>query len=124
MNIASHRGFEVGVAPRRTAFLRFVIAALAAATDAAAIVLISMGTGILYHKFLYGDVGPIPLFVQTGLVTAWLYVVIRIVHSLVQATVNVIMIRFAIFMIGSLVLMALAFHAAIATGLAWFNLPH
>ena len=55
---------------------------------------------------------------------AWLYVVIRIVHSLVQATVNVIMIRFAIFMIGSLVLMALAFHAAIATGLAWFNLPH
>ncbi|MEZ5972929.1 MAG: MAPEG family protein [Hyphomonadaceae bacterium] len=54
----------------------------------------------------------------------WLYVVIRIVHSLVQATVNVIIIRFSIFMLGSLVLMALAFHAAIATGLAWFNWPH
>jgi Undecaprenyl-phosphate glucose phosphotransferase len=77
MNIASHRGFEVGVAPRRAAFSRFVIAALAAATDAAAIVLISIATGVLYHKVLYGDVGPIPMFVQTGLVTAWLYVVVN-----------------------------------------------
>ena len=77
MNIASHRGFEVGAAARRTAFLRFAIAALAAATDAAAIVLISIGTGILYHKVLYGDVGPIPLFLQSGLVTAWLYVVVN-----------------------------------------------
>jgi hypothetical protein len=48
---------------------------------------------------------------------AWLYVVIRIVHSLVQATVNIILIRFSIFIIGSLVLMALAFHAAIAVGM-------
>ncbi len=39
--------------------------------------LISIGTGVLYHKVLYGDVGPIPLFVQIGLVTAWLYVVIN-----------------------------------------------
>jgi hypothetical protein len=54
---------------------------------------------------------------------AWLYVVIRVVHSLVQATVNIIIIRFTIFMIGSLVLMALAFHAAVASGLAWFNWP-
>jgi hypothetical protein len=48
---------------------------------------------------------------------AWLYVAIRIVHSLVQATVNVIIIRFLIFMLGSLVLMALAFHAAIGVGM-------
>ena len=48
---------------------------------------------------------------------AWLYVVIRIVHSLVQATVNIIIIRFLIFITGSLVLVALAFHAAIAVGM-------
>ncbi|MBC7769136.1 MAG: MAPEG family protein [Phycisphaerales bacterium] len=48
---------------------------------------------------------------------AWLYVVIRIVHSLVQAIFNSIVIRFSIFIIGSLVLMALAFHAAIAVGM-------
>lgn len=48
---------------------------------------------------------------------AWLYVVIRVVHSLLQATLNVIVIRFLIFMLGSLVLMALAIHAAIAVGM-------
>jgi hypothetical protein len=43
---------------------------------------------------------------------AWAYVAIRIVHSLVQATVNVIMLRFAIFMVGSVVLLILAIRAA------------
>ncbi len=54
---------------------------------------------------------------------AWLYVAIRVVHSFVQATVNIIMVRFLIFVAGSLVLMALTFHAAVASGLAWFNWP-
>ncbi|MCC6788708.1 MAG: MAPEG family protein [Hyphomonadaceae bacterium] len=48
---------------------------------------------------------------------AWLYVAIRVVHSLVQALGNFIPLRFLIFVLGSLVLMALAFHAAIATGI-------
>jgi hypothetical protein len=43
---------------------------------------------------------------------AWLYVVLRVVHSLVQATVNVIMIRFAVFAVATLVLLALAVRAA------------
>ena len=43
---------------------------------------------------------------------AWAYVAIRVVHSLVQATVNVIVARWAIFMLGSLVLLALTVHAA------------
>src|SRR5207249_6585408 len=29
---------------------------------------------------------------------AWLYVVLRVAHSLVQATVNIVMLRFAVFM--------------------------
>ena len=37
----------------------------------------------------------------------WAYVGLRIVHSLVQATVNPIPIRFAVFTLGSLVLMAI-----------------
>jgi hypothetical protein len=44
---------------------------------------------------------------------AWAYVGLRIVHSLVQATVNVILWRFAIFVLGSLVLVALALRAAV-----------
>ena len=54
---------------------------------------------------------------------AWLYVVLRVVHSLVQATVNIIIVRWLIFMAASLVLAALTLHAALASGIAWFNWP-
>ncbi|MFN3583577.1 MAPEG family protein [Phenylobacterium sp.] len=43
---------------------------------------------------------------------AWGYVGLRVVHSLIQATVNVIMLRFAVFSVASLVLVALAVRAA------------
>ncbi len=39
---------------------------------------------------------------------AWGYVVMRVLHSLVQATVNRVVVRFALFAVGSLVLMAIA----------------
>ena len=45
---------------------------------------------------------------------AWIYVAIRIVHSLVQATVNVVAMRFYIFATGSLVLLAIAVRNALA----------
>ena len=48
------------------------------------------------------------------MILAWLYVALRIVHSIVQATVNVIMLRFAVFMIASVVLLILAIRAALA----------
>ena len=44
---------------------------------------------------------------------AWLYVALRIVHSLVQATVNIVVLRFAIFMAASVVLLAMAVRAAL-----------
>jgi hypothetical protein len=43
---------------------------------------------------------------------AWLYVGLRIVHSLVQAAINVILLRFSIFMAASLVLLAITIRAA------------
>jgi len=43
---------------------------------------------------------------------AWTYVSLRIVHSLVQATVNAILLRFALFVGSSIVLLALAIRAA------------
>jgi hypothetical protein len=42
----------------------------------------------------------------------WAYVALRVVHSLVQATVNRVMVRFALFVLSSLVLLALIVHAA------------
>jgi hypothetical protein len=44
---------------------------------------------------------------------AWAYVALRVVHSLIQATVNIVTIRFAIFTLSSLCLIALTIHAAI-----------
>ena len=44
----------------------------------------------------------------------WLYVAARIVHSLVQATVNLVLLRFAIFLVSSLVLIVLIARAGMA----------
>ena len=48
---------------------------------------------------------------NTGL--AWAYVGLRIVHSLVQAIVNIIIVRFALFVAASAVLFVLTIRAAI-----------
>ena len=43
---------------------------------------------------------------------AWGYVVLRILHSLVQATVNIVLYRFSLFLLSSLCLIGLTIHAA------------
>ena len=45
---------------------------------------------------------------------AWAYVILRIAHSLIQCTVNIVMLRFAVFTLSTLVLAALALRTAIA----------
>jgi hypothetical protein len=45
---------------------------------------------------------------------AWAYVILRIVHSLVQVTVNRVMLRFFVFVLASLALVALCVHAVMA----------
>jgi hypothetical protein len=44
---------------------------------------------------------------------AWAYVVLRVVHSLIQATVNIVIIRFVVFTLSSLCLIGLTTHAAL-----------
>jgi hypothetical protein len=48
-----------------------------------------------------------------NLYLAWGYVGFRILHSIVQATVNIVQIRFPLFALSSLCLLALTLHAAI-----------
>jgi hypothetical protein len=48
--------------------------------------------------------------VNAGL--AWLYVGLRIAHSLVHATLNVVLLRFAIFVASSFVLLVMSLRAA------------
>lgn len=47
-------------------------------------------------------------------ILAWAYVVLRVLHSLVQATINRVIVRFTLFALSSVVLMALILHAALA----------
>ena len=47
-------------------------------------------------------------------VLAWTYVAMRVAHSLLQASINKIQIRFAIFFLSSLVLIALIVRCALA----------
>ena len=49
-----------------------------------------------------------------NLYLAWAYVGLRIVHSIWQATKNVVRIRFALFALSTLCLLALTLHAAMA----------
>ena len=48
-------------------------------------------------------------------VLAWIYVVLRIIHSVYQATVNVVKVRFLIFLLSTLALTVLAVRALLAT---------
>jgi hypothetical protein len=57
---------------------------------------------LVVYSYLAGQQNPL------NLILAWAYVAIRIVHSLVQATVNAVLLRFAIFIAGTLLLAALA----------------
>jgi len=56
-------------------------------------------------------VGPHPL----DPLLAWIYVGLRIVHSLWQALVNVVMIRFLLFILATIVLAMLTIHALTVT---------
>lgn len=47
---------------------------------------------------------------------AWAYVALRVLHTLVQATVNIILVRFSIFVLSSIVLGVLVYHAALGVG--------
>lgn len=47
---------------------------------------------------------------------AWIYVALRIAHSIVQATVNVVRIRLALFALSTLCLVSLTVHAGLFLG--------
>ncbi|PCJ70352.1 MAG: hypothetical protein COA62_07055 [Rhodobiaceae bacterium] len=57
---------------------------------------------LVIYTHLAGAVDPI------NIALAWSYVGLRIVHSLIQNTVNIVVARFAVFSLSAIVLMALA----------------
>lgn len=90
----SHNYTHLHEAPTVFYAVALVLALLAMATDALSPTLMSVGT-----------------------VLAWIYVALRVVHSLVQATVNKVVLRFMVYAASSLVLAALI----VVAGLAVFS---
>jgi hypothetical protein len=62
---------------------------------------------IIFALILMGFDGPINVYL------AWGYVLLRILHSIFQATVNVVTVRFLLFLAATLCLVGLTIHAAI-----------
>jgi hypothetical protein len=52
---------------------------------------------------------------EWDVMAAWAYVALRIIHSVYQATVNVVMVRFSIFLVSTLFLVYLAYRAVALT---------
>lgn len=67
---------------------------------------------IFYATVLAAQVAGLADGLNVGL--AWAYVVLRIVHSLIQGTVNVVMARFAVFTLSTIVLAVIAVRVALA----------
>ncbi len=57
---------------------------------------------LMFYIALTGGADP------TGLYMAWAYVALRVLHSLVQATINKVKLRFTVFALSSLVLIAMS----------------
>lgn len=64
---------------------------------------------VVFILFLSGAATPLIVMF------AWAYVILRIIHSVYQATVNKVPVRFAIFLLSTLCLLFLAVHAVLAT---------
>jgi hypothetical protein len=64
---------------------------------------------VVFILFLSGAATPLIVMF------AWAYVILRIIHSVYQATINKVPVRFAIFLLSTLCLLFLAVHAVLAT---------
>lgn len=67
---------------------------------------------IFYALVVYSHLAGMGDPVNIGL--AWAYVALRVVHSLVQSTVNIVMLRFALFALSTFALMAIAVRNLVA----------
>ncbi|HCD16653.1 MAG: MAPEG family protein [Rhizobiales bacterium TMED83] len=50
---------------------------------------------------------------QTAVTCAWTFVILRVVHSLIQSTLNVVMLRFSVFMLSWVALLVLTIREAL-----------
>jgi hypothetical protein len=57
---------------------------------------------LVFYVFLAGHTDQLHIYL------AWIYVLLRVAHTLIQCTVNIVTMRFSVFALSTLVLMAMA----------------
>ena len=57
---------------------------------------------LVFYLFLAGHTDQLHIYL------AWIYVLLRVAHTLIQCTVNIVTMRFSVFALSTLVLMAMA----------------
>ena len=81
MSVAQHyrSGFGISFA-KHSALIRGLYSLLAGFMDAATIILLSIATGVLYHRIVYQSNGVVVDYVQTGVLVAWFYLLPKILR--------------------------------------------
>ncbi|HWP25674.1 MAG TPA: exopolysaccharide biosynthesis polyprenyl glycosylphosphotransferase [Xanthobacteraceae bacterium] len=98
---------------RHTVIVRRLYSLLAAIADAAAIVILSVATGALYHRIVYDGPGVIMDYVQIGALVAWLYLLPKIIRREYEVTHYI---NFKDYPVQSIHIWNLAFACLVALG--------
>src|ERR1700680_5056392 len=87
MSVTQHYRSSLGCSfAKHAALVRGLFSLLAGFVDAATIVILSIVTGVLYHRIVYHSSGVILDFAQTGFLVAWLYLLPKIIRREYEVT--------------------------------------
>src|SRR5712691_6639712 len=87
MSVTQHFKSSYGIAlTKHSILIRGLYSFLAGFIDAATIIVLSIATGVLYHRVAYDIVGPIADYAQIGLLVAWLYLLPKILQREYEVT--------------------------------------
>jgi Undecaprenyl-phosphate glucose phosphotransferase len=87
MSSVQHYRSSFGITfAKHSALIRGFYSLLASFADAATIIILSIATGVLYHRIVYQDTGNIADYAQTGFLVAWLYLLPKILQREYEVT--------------------------------------
>jgi Undecaprenyl-phosphate glucose phosphotransferase len=87
MSVTQHYRSSFGISfAKHSALIRGFYSLLAGFVDAATIVMLSIVTGVIYHRVVYHNYGVIADYAQTGFLVAWLYLLPKILRREYEVT--------------------------------------
>ena len=87
MSASQHYRSSLGVSlAKHAALIRGLYGVMAATVDAGTIILLSVATGVLYHRIVYHTSSPLMDYAVTGVLVAWLYLLPKILRREYEVT--------------------------------------